>query len=157
MSNSDFKCDIAFSFCAEDEELASSLHNEISKKYSAFIYYKRQEDLAGTDGEKTFNKIFNNDARTVIVLYQNKWGKTSWTRIEETAIRNRAFEKGYGFVLFVPVSEHFVMPEWLPKTSIYFDYFRFGIDGLFPVLDSHIQRNGGAPKVESTIDKALKY
>ena len=55
MSNSDFIYDIAFSFCAEDEELASSLYYEISKKYSAFIYTKKQEDLAGTDGEKTIN------------------------------------------------------------------------------------------------------
>ena len=49
------------------------------------------------------------------------------------------------------------MPSWLPKTSIYFDYFRFGIEGLLSVLDSHIQRNGGAPKIESNLDKALKY
>ena len=151
MPNSDFKYDIAFSFCAEDEELASHLHNEISKKYSAFIYSKKQDELVGTDGEKSFNQVFNKDARTVIVLYQDNWGKTSWTRIEETAIRNRAFEKGYGFVLFIPVSKTFTMPEWLPKTSIYFDYFRFGIDGLFPILDSHIQRSGGAPKRECYI------
>jgi len=157
MSSSNLKYDVAFSFCAQDEELASHLYNEISNKYSAFIYSKKQEELVGTDGEKTFNRVFSEEARTVIVLYQNKWGETSWTRIEETAIRNRAFEKGYEFVLFIPVSKNFTMPSWLPRTSIYFDYFRFGIEGLLSVLDSHIQRNGGAPKVESNLDKALKF
>ena len=52
------------------------------------------------------------------MFYREKWGTTPWTRIEETAIRNRAFHKGYEFTLFIPREPQVKMPEWLPRTRI---------------------------------------
>lgn len=69
-------------------------------------------------------------------------GETSWTRIEKNAIRNRAFDKGYDFALFIKLDDESSMPEWVPKTSIYQDYKRYGIKGLSSVIDRMIQRFG---------------
>jgi hypothetical protein len=35
------------------------------------------------------------------VFYRQEWGETPFTRIEQTAIRNRAFHEGHSFTLFV--------------------------------------------------------
>ena len=90
-----FKYDIAFSFVREDEGLATQLNDLVQDRYRTFLYSKAQEQLAGTDGERTFNAVFGEQARTVAVLLRPEWGQTPWTRIEETAIRNRAFSQGY--------------------------------------------------------------
>ena len=113
MSAKDYKYDVAFSFLAEDEELATKINDLIYDRVKTFIYSRRQDELAGTDGEQTFNLVFGTEARTVFVLYRKGWGETPWTRIEETAIRNRAFEEGYDFVLFAPMDKPTTVPKWL--------------------------------------------
>jgi len=95
--NDPFKYDIAFSFVTEDEGLATQLNDRLQDRYRTFLYSKVQEKLAGTDGEKTFNAVFGKEARIVAVLLRPEWGNTRWTRIEETAIRNRAHDQGYDF------------------------------------------------------------
>src|SRR6056297_3068211 len=95
----DFKYDIAFSFLADDEQIAIDISERIKDKFEVFIYSKRQEDLVGTDGQDTFSEIFKDKARTVLVLYRQNWGRTNWTRVEETAIKDRWFNKGYDFLL----------------------------------------------------------
>ena len=98
MESSSYKYDVAFSFMAEDEALAAQLTDLLQDRLKVFLYSRRQGEIAGTDGEKTFNAVFGEQARLVVVLYRSRWGQTPWTRIEETAIRNRAFEHGYDFV-----------------------------------------------------------
>jgi hypothetical protein len=93
-----FKYDIAFSFVGEDEGLATQLNDRLQDRYRTFLYSKAQQQLAGTDGEKTFNAVFEKEARIVAVLLL---GHTAWTRIEEAAIRNRAHEQGYDFTTFI--------------------------------------------------------
>jgi hypothetical protein len=96
-----FKYDIAFSFVKEDEGLATQINDLVQDRYRTFLYSKAQDQLVGTDGEKTFNAVFGEQARTVAVLLRPEWGQTSWTRIEETAIKNRAFNQGYDFATFI--------------------------------------------------------
>ena len=99
---SDYKFDVAFSFLKEDEGLAVRLGDLIQDRLRTFIYSKKQEYLAGRDGEETFNAAFGRDARLVVILYREAWGSTSWTRIERDAIRNRAFgwvvERTFGWM-----------------------------------------------------------
>ena len=99
MNENNFKYDVAFSFLAEDEELTIQINSLIQDRIVTFIYSRKQGKIAGTDGERTFNRVFGSEARIVFVLYRENWGKTPWTRIEETAIRNRAYDEGYDFVL----------------------------------------------------------
>lgn len=154
---SDYKYDIAISFLKDDEDLAVRIYEKMNKIYSTFIYSKKQDKLAGSDGEKTFNSVFGKESRIVIILYRSNWGKTSWTRIEENAIRNRAYDKGYDFVLFIALEDDVKMPEWLPKTNIYYGFKRYGIEGLGSVIDRMAQQFGGNPTYESSLEKAQRY
>ncbi len=150
---SDFKYDIAISFLADDEQLAVDISERINEKFEVFIYSKRQEKLAGTDGQDYFSKVFNEEARTVMILYRSRWGETPWTRVEETAIKDRWFRNGYEFLLMIPL-EDADLPKWFPKTMLYYDYKSFGLDGLPPVIYSHLKRNGATEK-KSSLDSII--
>lgn len=156
MGKTKYKYEIAFSFLKEDENLATELNDLLSDRFSTFLYSKKQEDLAGTDGEETFNKVFGEESRVVVVLYRENWGKTPWTRIEETAIRNRAFEHGYSFTLFIPLDKDRKTPKWLPKPQVWIDLERWGIKGAASVIESRVQQEGGTPRPESIHDHAAR-
>ncbi len=122
-----FKYDVAFSFLAKDEILATQLNDRLQDRVTTFLYSKKQEQIAGTDGEKTFNKVFGEEARIVVLLYRDGWGQTPFTRIEETAIKNRSFNHGYDFLLCIPLDEPPVAPEWYPKTNLWLGLSRWGV------------------------------
>lgn len=156
MENQNFKYDVAFSFLANDEKLAIQINDLIQDRLETFIYSKKQEELAGTDGEETFNRVFGSETRIVFVLYRKGWGKTPWTRIEETAIRNRAFEEGYEFAIFAPLDKTPNTPKWLPKSRIWVGLDRWGIEGAATVIEARVQEAGGTPKEETVEDRALR-
>jgi len=116
----DYKFEVAFSFCKVDESLASKMNDLLQDRYSTFIYFEKQKEIAGKDGEIEFGKVFRSESRVVVILYRSEWGNTSWTRIEETAIRDRAFDKGYDFTLFIPTENNIKMPEWLPRQRLWY-------------------------------------
>lgn len=151
-----FDYEVAFSFLQQDESLAFEISDLIHDRFSTFIYSEHQKELAGSDGEKTFNEVFGDKARIVIVLYRDDWGKTKWTRIEETAIRNRGHEEGYDFTLFVQLDPSAKMPKWLPKTRIYYNFDRWGVKGLAPVIEQKVQESGGQNRAETLEDQAAK-
>jgi hypothetical protein len=150
----EFQYDVAFSFVKDDEALATRLSELLAPRVKVFLYSRRQEVIAGTDGELTFNRVFSADSRTVAVLYRSTWGTTPWTRIEETAIRNRAYDDGYDFVLFIPVEKSVAVPAWLPKTRIWIGLDRWGIEGAASVIEARIQEAGGVPHEETVADRA---
>ena len=154
MNNQNFMYDVAFSFLQEDEGLAIQLCDMLEGRYNTFIYSEKQVELAGKDGEETFNLVFGEQSRVVVVLFRNNWGKTGWTRIEMTAIRNRGYEYGYDFSLFIPLEKNSRLPKWLPKTQIWFDSNRWGIEGTIPVIEYKIKQEGGSTKKETAVDKA---
>ena len=156
MNKEEYKYDVAFSFLADDESIAIELNDLIQDRLSTFLYSKKQEELAGTDGEKKFNSVFGEQARMVVVLYRNGWGETPWTRIEETAIRNRAFDEGYDFVTFVPLDVTASTPRWLPKNQIWVGISRWGNNGAASVIEARVQELGGAPIEESIKDRAKR-
>jgi hypothetical protein len=151
-----FKYDIAFSFVREDESLATQLNDRVRDRYPTFLYSRAQDQLVGTDGEKTFNAVFGKEARIVAVLFRPEWGQTPWTRIEETAIRNRAHEKGYDFTTFIVTKPGTSIPDWLPKTRIWYDLPRFGLDGAAAVLAARVQDRGGTAVPETLPDRAAR-
>jgi len=152
----DYKYDIAISFLAKDEALATQLVDQFQGRLRAFLYSRQQEKLAGTDGEKTFNEVFSKESRLVVVLYRSEWGSTAWTRIEETAIRNRAYEQGYDFVIFIPLDDTPSVPKWLPKTRLWVGLKRWGIPGAASVIDARFQELGGVPVEETIAHRAAR-
>ncbi len=151
-----YKYDIAFSFVQQDEEIAIKLNDLLQGRFNTFIYSKKQTELVGNDGEEVFNKVFNEQSRIVVVLYRNEWGKTNWTRIEMTAIKNRAFEDGYGFAIFIVLDRKSSLPKWIPKTEIWQNFDRWGIEGAISAIEFKVQQKGGIEKVESITDKAAR-
>jgi len=156
MTDQDYKYDVAFSFLAEDEGLATEINNLIEGRLSTFIYSRRQDEIAGTNGEITFDRVFGSEARIVFVLYRKGWGETPWTRIEETAIRNRAFEEGYDFVMFAPLEKSPAVPKWLPKTRIWVGLEQWGVEGAAIAIESRVQEAGGSPREETLEERAAR-
>lgn len=156
MENKEYEYEVAFSFLQQDEGIAYELNDLVQDRFKTFLYSEKQKELAGTDGEKTFNEVFGETARIVIILYREGWGTTSWTRIEETAIRNRAHNEGYDFTTFVRLDPESSMPKWLPKTRIYYNYERWGVSGLAPVIEARIQEAGGKADIETLEDQTAR-
>ena len=148
--------DVALSFLAEDETLASRLHELLSERLRAFLYSYEQRKLAGKDGEAVFNQEFGSETRVVVVLYRHGWGDTPWTRIEKTAIKNRAYEQGYDFVLLVPLDKPPSAPNWLPKNRIWIGLERWGIDGAAGVIEARVQESGGELRPETAVVRAAR-
>lgn len=153
-SNTLHKYEVAFSFLKEDEAIAYELNDLIQDRMSTFIYSKAQEKLAGTDGEESFNKVFYEEARIVVVLYRDGWGQTSWTRIEEIAIRNRAFEKGWDFLLIIKLDDKAILPHWVPRVNIWLDYERFKTEKAVGVIEYKINSAGGNSRPETVKERA---
>ena len=154
MENTEYKYDVAFSFLAQDEGLATELNDLLQDRVRTFLYSKKQGEIAGTDGEKSFNAVFSEDARLVVVLYRTGWGQTPWSRIEETAIRNRAFEDGYDFVKFIPLDDPPIVPKWLPRTQLWVGLKRWGTSGAASVIEARIEELGGEPHEETVTERA---
>jgi hypothetical protein len=149
-----FEYDVAFSFMKEDEGLATQINDLLQDRYKTFLYPKAQEQLVGTDGEETFSAVFKEQARTVAVLLRPGWGQTPWTRIEEMAIRGRAYNQGYDFTTFIVVVPSTPIPTWLPVTRIWYDLERFGLDGAAAALQARIQDRGGTGTAETLEQRA---
>lgn len=156
MADSQFKYDVAFSFLESDEPLARQINDLLSDRVKTFFYPERQRETAGTDGEKTFGKAFGEEARVVAVLYRKGWGETPWTRIEETAIRNRGHEHGYDFAKFIPLDEPPTVPKWLPKTQIWVGLKRYGLEAAAAVLEARVQELGGQSHEETVEERAAR-
>jgi hypothetical protein len=151
-----YKFDVAFSFLSQDEGLAMQLNDLLQDRVKTFVYPERQKELAGTDGEETFGKVFREEARLVVVLYRVGWGETKWTRVEQAAIRARGFEHGYSFAKFIPLDEPAHLPPWLPPTQIYIGLRRFGIEGAAAVIEERIRDLGGQAHQETIEERAKR-
>jgi len=151
-----YEFEVAFSFLQVDEKLATEINDLIQDKFATFLYSERQKILAGTDGEQIFNGVFGEKARIVVIFYRDGWGTSPWTRIEETAIRNRAHTDGFDFTTFVQLDEKSTMPKWLPKNRIYYNFERWGKKGLAPVIEARIQEAGGLGRPDTLEDQASR-
>jgi hypothetical protein len=164
MDISDYTYDVAFSFLAQDEAFATELNDLLQDRLRTFLYSKKQDEIAGTDGEKSFNSVFGKEARMVVVLYRSNWGQTPWTRIEETAIRNRAYEEGHEFVIFIPLDEPPSAPKWLPRTRLWIGLKRWGVPAAAAVIEARVEELGGEPRKEESVaeqaarlERSLKF
>lgn len=153
MKKNEYNFDIAFSFTNRDEEIALQLNDLLKDRFKCFIYTEQQKKLAGTNGETIFNQVFSIESKIVVILYRMEWGKTNWTRIEETAIRNRGYEKGYDFVLLIPLDDIIDPPAWLPKNRLWIGLNRYGIKDAASVIEARVSEMGGNVRENSFADK----
>jgi len=156
MNAEQYKYDVAFSFLQQDESLATQLNDLLQDRIKTFLYSKKQEEIAGTDGEQTFSRVFGEESRLVVVLYRPGWGDTPWTRIEKVAIRNRGFDHGYDFAIFIPLDDPPTTPEWLPKSQLWVGLRRWGVNGAASVIERRVQELGGSPHEETVQERASR-
>jgi hypothetical protein len=150
----DILYDVAISFLSGDEPLASRLHNALSENLRVFVYSKRQEELAGTDGLESFRQAFLRSG-LLVVLYRDGWGKTRWTAVEELAIKDRMFKGDWGSLLFVMLDEQSVHPAWLPDTHVRLNCARFGND-LIGAIKLRAVELGRKLVAETALDNAQR-
>jgi hypothetical protein len=153
----DFDYDVAFSFNALDEALATQLNDLLSPRLKTFIYSERQREIAGTDGQETFSAVYGQKARLIVILFRPEWGETPWTRVERDAIKNRSLNDGWDFTTFVPTVEPVQMPPWLPKTRLYVGLSRWGIDGAAAAIEARATEMGACPRVETIAERADRF
>ncbi|MCC6735861.1 MAG: hypothetical protein IT534_07000 [Bauldia sp.] len=152
----DFAYDVAFSFTQADEDTASKLNDLLTGRFKTFLYSRKQEVLAGADGEARFNEVFGKQSRLVVIFWRPQWGQSPFTRFEETAIRNRAYADGYDFSLFVPTQPG-DLPAWLPKNRLYYGMQRFGLEGAAAVVEARLQELGAETRPESLSGRAARF
>jgi hypothetical protein len=153
----DFEYDVAFSFNALDEGIATQLNDLLSPRLKTFIYSERQREIAGTDGQERFSEVYGKTARLVVVLFRPEWGETPWTRVERDAIKNRSLNDGWDFTTFVPTVERPQMPPWLPKTRLYVGLERWGIEAAAAVIEARVAELGGNPREETVVERADRF
>jgi hypothetical protein len=150
-----YKYDVGISFLSADEQLASAIHAKLSEHMKVFVYSKRQEELGGTDGLVSLREAFYSDSRLVVVLYRIGWSETPWTRVEETAIKERFLDQGQDWLLFVTLDDQGKPPAWVPDFRIRFN-FHCGLEELLGAIRLRAEQLGTILTVESVVERALR-
>lgn len=148
------KYDVAISFLSGDEKIASAISDQLSTGMKVFFFPRRQEELAGTNGLETMRAPFLEESRVVVVLYREPWGKTEWTRVEETAITDRCLKTGWQSLFFVVLDTAAALPAWLPHTHVWFNYTDYGVDQAVGAIKARVQEHGGIVRREDALARA---
>ncbi len=151
-----FKYDVAFSFLKGDEDLVSRIDTLLHGRFKTFVPSRKEEFIAHTDFQRTVHRVFGCEARIVTVLYRGSWGRTGCTLMEETAIRNRAHEEGYDFILLIPVGTPPSLPPWIPKKQIWLGLDQWGAEGTAAVIEARVQQAGGTVHAETPLEHAQR-
>lgn len=157
MAESETKYDVAISFLHKDETLASAISARLSEQFNVFVYSKRQEELAGTNGLESFREAFLAKSRLVVVLYREGWGSTPFTRVEQQAITDRFLEDGWEFLLFVMLNDSDQPPKWLPRSEIRLSFQQYGFEQLVGAVKVRANKLGSTIKTETALDRAKRF
>jgi hypothetical protein len=147
-----YKHDVAFSLLDRDEPLARQL-SKLLEPADTFLYSERQREIVSTDGVDKFSSVFRQDARTVAVLHRAGWGKTPWTRVEETAIRERFHQEGADFLTIVKLDDS-APPIWIPTTRVWGGFSRLKAEGVAGVLLERLRHAGSNLRTETAQELA---
>jgi hypothetical protein len=151
------KYDVAISFLSVDEPIGSALRDKLAESLSVFFYPHNQEQLAGTDGLETMRTPFLQESRVVVVLYREPWGKTPWTGVEETAIKDGCLEHGWQRLFFIMLDKTSSIPKWLPSTHVRFNYPEFSLEQAVGAIKARVQECGGTISPMTALKRAAQY
>lgn len=147
-----FKHDVALSFLASDLALATRFADALAP-LTSFVFARKQEDLAGTDGQESFRAAFRFDSRLNVILLRDGWGQTPWTRVEEAAIQERCLKDGWDRLLVVNLDGS-KPPKWVPAVNLYLDLQTFPFEQAVGAIKRQAQQLGGDVKPQSASDAA---
>jgi hypothetical protein len=145
--------DVAISFLVRDEATAKAIADQLEGAgLMVFFFPHKQEELAGTNGMASMRAPFL-EARVNVVLFREGWGKTPWTRVEDSAVSERCFKGGWTSLMFVEL-EKAKTPDWLPGTHIRFNFKDYGLDQLIGAIKMRVQEQGGTIKPLDALTRA---
>jgi hypothetical protein len=159
MQPNTYKYDVALSFLHRDVMMATQLHDKIADRFKTFLFTKKQDDIAGTDGMDSYSNVFQNEARLNVVLHREGWGDTKWTKIEKNAIKTRIFneERGEGWnSLLIIKLDKSKLPSWVVDYYVYLDFENFGFEEIAGAIISSAQKLGAVISHENVIDFAKR-
>jgi len=157
MSDAKPQYDVAISFLSEDEPIGAAFRDRLSDGLNVFFYPQNQEQLAGTDGLETMRAPFLDNSRVVVVLYREPWGKTPWTRVEQTAIQEGCLEQGWHRLFFVALDNTSPIPKWVPPNHVRFNYEDFGLEQAVGAIKARVQECGGVVEPMTALKRAALY
>ena len=146
------KHEVAFSFLTPDLQLATRLADSLAP-LSTFVFARKQEELAGTDGQESFRAAFRLDSRLNVVLLRGGWGETPWTRVEQQAIQERCLADGWDTLLVIRL-DGAPVPKWMPDMNLYLDLRTFPFEQAVGAIKRQVQFLGGKPEAPSALDVA---
>jgi len=154
---SEFTYEVAVTFLSEHKAVALRIKDGLADRLSTFVYDREQPTVVGanTDGVEAFSNVFRHESRVCVVLHSDGWGKVGYTHIEETAIKERALESGWDFLVVVCLDDA-VPPKWIPTTKIWYGFKQYGLDGLIATIDNRATELGGRPKADSVLERAAR-
>ena len=147
--------DVAISFLNEDHGLATELRDKLGEQLDVFVYSRKQDEVAGTDGIESFRAVFRSRSKLVVVLYRARWGGTFWTRIEKEAIEDRYLNEGPKF-LFLIMLDDSPPPVWVTDRLIRFSLKDFGVDGAVGAIKARARDQGSELRRPSIAYRAQK-
>jgi hypothetical protein len=151
-----FDYDIAISCLAEDERIARRFVDVLGKRSKVFLYSDYQKELALKNGVELFTDIFLKRARLNVVFFREGWGETRWTKIEQNAIQQRAFEGDWNSVAVVALaaSKGRATPTWVPPQWIYVDYEKQSLETAAAIIEHKLREIGGRPREETARERS---
>jgi hypothetical protein len=152
-----FTYDVAVTFLSAHMAIALRIKDALLDRYSTFVYEKEQAAIVGTntDGVEAFSNVFRHESRVCVILHSEGWGKTGYTHIEASAIKERALEGGWDFLVVVCLDDA-VPPKWIPTTKIWYGFKQYGLDGLVATIDNRATELGARPNPDSVLEKAAR-
>jgi hypothetical protein len=157
MRSSTPQYDVAISFLSKDEPIGAAITGRLSAGLKVFFYPRNQEELAGTDGLESMRTPFLNDARVVVVLYRQPWGKTPWTGVEQIAIQEGCLNSGWQRLFFIVLDKTSAIPIWVPQNHVRFNYESFGLEQAVGAIKARVQECGGVIEPMTAIRRAALY
>jgi hypothetical protein len=160
-SSEQYKYNVAISLLAQDLDYAKELDVEIRKvvRGEVFLYMRRQEPLA-IAGElvEEFTRVFRDQARVVLILFRARWGNTSYTSIEQEALRSRRTRTtSFRFALVVSLeTEGPRAPEWYPASDLVMDPENFSPEAIARVVAARVEEAGGKTGPEGLAERHLR-
>jgi hypothetical protein len=154
---SEFSYEVAVTFLSEHKAIALRIKDGLADRLSTFVYEREQPTVVGThtDGVEGFSSVFRHDSRVCVILHSDGWGKGGYTHIEEAAIKERALDSGWDFLVVVCLDDA-VPPKWIPTTKIWYGFKQYGLDGLIATIDNRATELGGRPKADSLLERAAR-
>src|SRR5688572_16574932 len=151
----DYQYDVAISFLSRDEDIALRLADALRERTSVLVLSEPETEGAVHAGAETSTEVFREKARVCVVLFREPWGEASWTRADAAAMQNRGVDQGWDFLFVIPLdpASGRSAPVWVPRSNVWLDYDRYGVQAGAAIIEHKVRELGGEPGVESAQER----